>query len=71
MEMMMDEQTGTCMLLTQEMEVKSDTPRNTAYLLKAAYEQDNRLHFEVEDQKDELDWLLNRTVRSCMDTEEN
>jgi hypothetical protein len=70
-ETMMDEQTGAYMFLTQEMELKSDTPRNTADLLKAAHECGKRLQFEVAVQKDELDWLLGRTVSSCMDTEEN
>lgn len=44
-DMMMDEQAGTCMFLTQQIE--SDMPSNTSDLSKAAHEQWKKLPFEV------------------------
>jgi hypothetical protein len=59
------------MFLNEEMEVKSDMPRNTGDLLIAAHELRKRLLFKVVDQKDKLDWLQDRTLSSCMGTDEN
>jgi hypothetical protein len=67
--MMVDEQTGTCMFLTQQIE--SGMPRNTSDLSETTRKQWNRLQFDMRHQKDEVDWLLGSTVSSYIDTEEN